>query len=392
MHPEVGPYQPVKLLGKGGMGEVWEAVDTRRQRTVALKILTAEALNDAELRERFLREIRLAAEIENPYVVAVYDFSVGPPPYIAMRLIRGGNLAAEIKSGRLTVTRAVWIVEQIGSALAAAHEKGLRHRDVKPSNILLDKGHREGVDHAYLIDWGIAHRIDAKDPEITRIGQMVGTPAYIAPERLLGTQADHRADIYSLAVVLYEALAGRLPFGEPGREFPLKSHLFDPPRPLPETVPEPLRRVVMTGLAKQPEDRYSSASELGLAAYQALYPPAPPTTTSPPTTSPPTTSPPTNSSPITSPPTARPAGRRRQARRALAPLAGGGVGVSAGAGLLAGGLLDAATSLWALPALALAGAGLAWGLRSTSAAAPPPPGPQDTTHATGPGGFPSPRP
>lgn len=367
MHAEVGPYQLVTLLGKGGMGEVWEAVDTRRQRTVALKILTAEALNDRDLRERFLREIRLAAEIENPYVVAVYDFSAGPPPYIAMRLIRGATLATEIKSGRLTVDRAVSIVEQIGSALAAAHEKGLRHRDVKPSNILLDKGHREGVDHAYLIDWGIAHRIDAKDPEITRIGQMVGTPAYIAPERLLGTQADHRADIYSLAVVLYEALAGRLPFGEPGQEFPLKSHLFDPPRPLPETVPEPLRRVVMKGLAKQPEERFAGAAEFGLAAYQALHP-APPAP----------------------PPGPRP--RRRAGRTALLPLAGGGVGASAGVGLLAAGLLDGATSLWALPALAVAGAGLVWGLRSTPHDATPPAGPQDTTRVGGPGGFPGRRP
>ena len=266
----IGPYELKTLIGRGGMGEVWEAVDSRNNRRVALKILTDEALRMDDLRARFLLEMEVAAEIENPYVVPVYDFGIGPPPYIAMPLIRGGNLSDEIKSGRMTPERAVSIVEQVASALHAAHRKGLRHRDVKPSNILLDDGVREGADHAYLIDWGIAHRIETSDPAITRIGQMVGTPPYIAPERLLGTQADHRADVYSLAVVLYQSLSGRLPFGDEGQPFPLKAHLFDPPRPLPPTVPEALREVVMKGLAKEPDDRYQDAAGFGRAAHAAL--------------------------------------------------------------------------------------------------------------------------
>ncbi|MEV6298989.1 serine/threonine-protein kinase [Actinoplanes sp. NPDC051861] len=357
MPEEISRYQKIALLGKGGMGEVWEAVDQRTGRTVALKILTSEALLFPDLRERFLREMRLAAEIENPYVVAVYDFAIGPPPFIAMRLIRGRSLATEIQhsAGGLPPARAVDIVQQVASALAAAHDSGLRHRDVKPSNILLDQGHRQGLDHAYLIDWGIAHRIDTSDPEITRVGQIVGTPSYIAPERLLGTQSDHRADIYSLAVVLYQALTGKLPFGETGKSFPLQAHLFEPPKPLPPSVSPALRDVVMRGLAKEPGDRYSSAGEFGHDAYTALHPVA------------------ARQRPASSarqggsrPSGSRPSGSRPGGRKNAWPIAGAGAGAVAGAALALGGLLDAAATLWALPALAAAGACLAWGLRPSS--------------------------
>lgn len=350
MPEEIGRYQKITLLGKGGMGEVWEAVDSHTGRTVALKLLTSAALLDPELRERFLREMRLAAEIENPYVVAVYDFAATPSPYIAMRLIRGITLAEEIRTAPLEPARAVDIVQQIASALASAHAKGLRHRDVKPSNIMLERGHRQGHDHAYLFDWGIAHRIDTADPEITRGGQIVGTPSYIAPERLLGTQSDHRADIYSLAVVLYQALTGKLPFGDTGRPFPLRAHLFDPPRALPPAVPQALRRVVEKGLAKDPDERYASASEFGDEACAALNPPAP--------------------------------ARSWQPRDVAWPAAGGVTGAAAGVALAAGGMLDATSVLWALPALAAAGAFLGWGVR------PPgrPADSGDTTRLIGPGG------
>ncbi|WP_255658663.1 serine/threonine-protein kinase [Actinoplanes sp. L3-i22] len=320
----VGPYQKVTLLGKGGMGEVWEAVDSRTQRTVALKVLTSVALADPELRKRFVREMRLAAEIENPYVVAVYDFSVGPPPYIAMRLIRGRNLATEIRTAPLTPERAVDIIQQVANALAAAHDKNLRHRDVKPSNILLDAGHRSGSDHAYLIDWGIAHRIDPHDPNITRVGQLVGTPPYIAPERLTDQTADHRADIYSLAVVLYECLAGRVPYGPTGLSFPLHAHLTDEPRDLPDTVPVALQDVIAKGLAKDPDQRWASATEFGEAAYLAVHPAPEP----------------------------------RTRKRSWWPAAGAVAGAATGGVLLGADLIAA---WWVVPALAVAGAGLTWG-------------------------------
>jgi serine/threonine protein kinase len=343
MPEQSGRYQKITLLGKGGMGEVWEAVDGHTGRTVALKLLTSAALLDPELRERFLREMRLAAEIENPYVIAVYDFAATPQPYIAMRLIRGITLAEEIRTAPLNPARAVDIVQQIASALAAAHAKGLRHRDVKPSNIMLERGHRQGHDHAYLFDWGIAHRIDTADPEITRGGQIVGTPSYIAPERLLGTQSDHRADIYSLAVVLYQALTGKLPFGDTGMPFPLRAHLFDPPRGLPPSIPAELRRVVEKGLAKEPDERYASAAEFGEEAWAALNPAA--------------------------------RAPSRLSRDVAWPAGGGVLGAGAGVVLASAGLLDATSVLWALPALAAAGAFLGWGVRPAAAG-----GTDDTTH------------
>lgn len=321
MRGAIGPYELKSQIGAGGMGEVWESIDTRNNRRVALKILTDEALRNDELRARFLLEMEVASEIENPYVVPVYDFGIGPPPYIAMPLIRGGNLAAEIAAGRMTVERSVSIVEQVASALAAAHRKGLRHRDVKPSNILLDEGVREGVDHAYLIDWGIAHRIDTSDSAITRVGQMVGTPAYIAPERLMGTQADHRADIYSLAVVLYQSLCGCLPFGAAGKPFPLVAHLFDPPRPLPPSVPEPLRKVVLKGLAKEPALRYPDAAAFGQAVHRSMHPATP-------------------SSMAPQPAPERPRQPAAERPPVVGPVVAGGAGLGAGFALSAAGLLD----------------------------------------------------
>ena len=356
MRGSIGPYELKTMIGRGGMGEVWEAVDARNNRRVALKILTDEALRQDELRARFLLEMEVASEIENPYVVPVYDFGIGPPPYIAMPLIRGGNLATEIAAGRMTPERAVAITQQVAFALSAAHRINLRHRDVKPSNILLHDGVDDGVDHVYLTDWGIAQRVDTSDPAITRIGQMVGTPPYIAPERLLGTQADHRADIYSLAVVLYQALSGRLPFGEEGQPFPLKAHLFDPPAPLPPTVPRALRDVVMKGLAKEPDDRQQDAAGFGRAAYAAL--------------------------------TAEPKTPARTRKLTLWPLVAGAVGLVAGFALFENGLLDGLPR-WLWIVLGPAAAAVAWMLAPEREG--PRAGPSDVT-STGPGGFPGHRP
>lgn len=338
MTSPVGQYQRLDLIGRGGMGEVWRARDLDRGgRVVALKLLAPEALDDPELRERFLREMEVAAAIENPHVVAVYDVSAKlPEPYIAMRYIDGRTMAAEMAAGTLTPDRTVLIVEQIASALAAAHDKGLRHRDVKPSNIMLERGYRAGTDHAYLIDWGIAQRIDTSD--LTRLGQMVGTPAYVAPERLVSDAADGRADIYSLAVVLYEALAGRKPFGA---RFSITDHRDREPDPLPESVPAALRDVVRKGMAKKPADRYADAREFGDAVYRAW---AASTGTAP--------------APVTPP-------RREPARRTQwgwSSAAGGGIGTVAGAGLLATSLIDAAMAVWVIPALVVAGLVAGWAL------------------------------
>jgi serine/threonine-protein kinase len=266
----VGPYELAQLIGRGGMGEVWLAHDTRNDREVAIKLLAKQALTDPELQERFRRECRLAAQIRHSHILPVWDFSVEGRPYIVMPFIEDGtDLATIVKNGPMEPERAVNIVRHVASALDAAHRKGLRHRDVKPSNIMVEPDGKN--EQALLFDWGIAHPVDTSGAApVTRLDQLVGTPAYIAPERL-GDRVtpDHRADVYSLAVVLYECLAGVKPFDGEDMAILTAQVLRDPP-PLPDHLPAALRDVVARGLAKDPEKRWQSAGEMADAAAAAL--------------------------------------------------------------------------------------------------------------------------
>ena len=274
----VGPYELAQLIGRGGMGEVWLAHDTRNDREVAIKLLAKQALTDPELQERFRRECKLAGQIRHSHILPVWDFSVEGRPYIVMPFIEDGtDLATILKNGPIEPERAVNIVRQVASALDAAHRKGLRHRDVKPSNIMVEP---DGDDEQVLLfDWGIAHPVDTSGaPPVTRLDQLVGTPAYIAPERL-GDRVtpDHRADVYSLAVVLFECLAGVKPFDGEDMAILTAQVLRDPP-PLPDHLPAALRDVVAKGLAKDPEKRWQSAGEMATAARAALAYAGPPHT------------------------------------------------------------------------------------------------------------------
>lgn len=213
----------------------------------------------------------MAAKIRHPNILPVWDYSVRKPQYIVMPFVtEGTDLATILKSGPIEPERAVNIVRQMGSALDAAHLKGLRHRDVKPSNIMIEK---YGADEqALLFDWGIAQPIDTSGaPPVTRHDQLVGTPAYIAPERL-GDQVtpDHRADVYSLAVVLFECLAGHKPFDGEDMAVLTAQVLREPP-PLPAQFGPELAAVVAKGLKKDPEERYQSAGELAAAAVTAVH-------------------------------------------------------------------------------------------------------------------------
>lgn len=230
-------------------------------------------MRDRDLVKRFERECEIALRIRHPHIVAVHDFATGADggtPFIAMAYITGKNLAEILERGSLPPDRAAAVVMQVASALHAAHGAGLRHRDVKPHNIMIEV---IGADHyhAWLIDWGIAQPIDAHgvDP-VTRTGVFVGTPDYIAPERLRsGVTADDRADIYSLAVVLHECLAGRPPFR--GDLYAvLAAHLERDPEPLPPSVPAALRAVVSKGLEKDPDDRHQTARDFGDAVARAV--------------------------------------------------------------------------------------------------------------------------
>lgn len=262
-----GRYRLVELLGRGGMGEVWRAYDPQMNRTVAIKLLPANLADDKTYRERFRREARSAAGIDEPHVVPIYDFGeVGGRLYVTMRLIRGRDLQMQLMSGALQPERAVHITEQIASALHAAHEIGLVHRDVKPSNILIT-----GEDFAYLIDFGIARA--AAETGLTSTGTTIGTWAYMAPERLNTGQADARSDVYALACVLHEALTGRRPFPGDSLEQQIVGHLTTPP-PRPSVLhpgaPQSFDAVVATGMAKDPAHRYGDTRALARAARAAL--------------------------------------------------------------------------------------------------------------------------
>jgi len=262
-----GPYELQALLGVGGMGEVYRAYDTSKDRTVAIKLLRAEMSADAGFQERFRRESRIAARLQEPHVIPVHDFGeINGVLYIDMRLVEGDNVHNVLQqTGPMDPARAVAIVGQVAAALDAAHASGLVHRDVKPENVLLT-----GNDFAYLVDFGIAHL--GGESGLTSAGAAIGSCAYMAPERFTGGQVGPPADIYSLACLLYECLTGSTPF--PTRELSqlMGAHIMaPPPRP---SVTRPIvgpafDAVVTRGMAKHPQDRFPTAGDLARAASAA---------------------------------------------------------------------------------------------------------------------------
>ncbi|HUL98654.1 MAG TPA: protein kinase [Mycobacterium sp.] len=270
-----GRYRLIELVGRGGMGEVWKAFDTATNRVVALKMLAANVADDPQYEQRFRREALAAAGLTNPHVVSIHNFGeIEGRLYVDMALIEGRDLRSILADGPLQPGRAIAIIEQIASALHAAHRIGLVHRDVKPSNILVDD-----EDFAYLIDFGIARAVGEKG--LTATGNVIGTWAYMAPERLTSGEADPRADIYALACVLHECLTGSQPYPGGSVEQQITGHLtLPPPRPsaLRHDLPAELDTVIATGMAKNPDDRYSTVTEMAQAARAAITVP----TTQPP--------------------------------------------------------------------------------------------------------------
>ena len=225
---QFGPYRLEALIGSGGMGEVYRAYDTVRDRVVALKRLPSHLVADPDFKARFHRESQLAARLREPHVVPIHDFGeIDGQLFIDMRLVEGTDLATLLRNeGGLSPARAVNVVTQIASALDAAHADELVHRDVKPSNVLLASTTGKD-DYAYLIDFGIAHAAAAT--KLTATDMIVGTPEYIAPERFRHGHGDRRVDVYSLACLLYESLTGRRPFPAEGHAAQMYAHVNLPP-------------------------------------------------------------------------------------------------------------------------------------------------------------------
>jgi serine/threonine protein kinase len=267
-----GRYRLVELLGHGGTGEVWRAFDTATDRVVALKVLPANFAEDQRFRERFRREATAAAGLVEPHVIPIYDFGeIEGRLFVNMRLIQGRDLRSLLGRGSLAPNRAVGITGQIAAALQAAHQIGLVHGDVRPSNILVADDDVADDDVAYLIDFGIA-RV-AAETEPAGAGASISAWAYMAPERFQKGTVDARADIYALACVLHECLTGQPPFAGDTLEQIAFAHMRQPPpRPseLRDGIPAAMDHVVAAGLAKDPEQRYATTEDLAHAALAAL--------------------------------------------------------------------------------------------------------------------------
>ena len=263
---ELAGYRIVEPLGSGGTSVVYRAEHVRLGRPAALKLLTP-AFGEADFRTRFLRESQLAASLDHPSIVPVYDAGEEDGLlYIAMACVDGDDLKTLLaREGRLDVRRTLRILGQIGSALDAAHARGLVHRDVKPANILVGEG-----DRAFLSDFGVVKELSGNG--MTRTGSFIGTIEYCAPEQIEGQDVDGRADVYALACVLYECLTGETPFHRPSEVAVLNAHLHTPPPKLSRAAPDlpaALEPVISKALSKSPLDRYATCGELVAAARAA---------------------------------------------------------------------------------------------------------------------------
>ncbi len=258
----LGSYRLIDRLGAGGMGEVWRAEDTRLLRSVAIKILSERIANDPEWKARFLREARTIAQMNHPNIATIYSIEQEAEKlFIVMELVEGESLGTVLAKGPLPPQEAVRMIQQVAEALAEAHEKGIVHRDVKPDNIIVGKR------SVKVLDFGIAKQLvsTSQTPTLTQAGLIVGTPFYMSPEQALGKPVDARSDLFSLGVVLYEALTGRRPFeGESVTETMMNIIMQEALdlSTVAQSLPPSLVEIVNRALQKKPERRFGSAGEM----------------------------------------------------------------------------------------------------------------------------------
>jgi serine/threonine protein kinase len=279
----LGAYQLLELVGKGGMATVYRAYQVNVGREVAVKILSPDLAGEPEFLSRFEHEARIVAGLQHPNIVAIHDYGrVGQFTYLVMQLMSGGSLDQELHAGRLPVARVIQLTAQIASALDYAHGRGIIHRDLKPTNVLLDAS-----GNACLTDFGIAKLVTGElVTGLTAAGTVMGTPTYMAPEQWRSEPVDARTDVYALGVLIYQMLAGRVPFISETPHGLMYQHLDAMPPPLRtfrSDLPLAVEPVIRKALAKRREDRYASAGELAhdldsalRFPAQAVYEPLPP--------------------------------------------------------------------------------------------------------------------
>jgi serine/threonine protein kinase len=279
---ELAGYRLRAVIGRGGMSVVFQAENPRLSSIVALKVLAPELSANDTFRARFLQESRIAAGLSHPNVIPIFDMGTHEELlFIAMRYVAGADLRAILQvRGRLLPEQSLSLIRQAGQALDAAHRSDLIHRDVKPANLLVERGVEDDPDHVYLADFGLTkHELSRSG--LTATGEFVGTLAYIAPEQIKGEQVDGRADIYSLGCILYESLTGRVPFLKDADAAIIWAHVEEQPV-APSAVcadlPEAFDKVIVRALAKRPEDRYASCREFVDAASAAFRPSVKPAT------------------------------------------------------------------------------------------------------------------
>ena len=369
----IGGYRLESVAGRGGMGVVYRAIQLRLNRPVALKVIAPDLAEDPGFRERFAHESEIAASIDHPNVIPVYEAGEHDGLlYLSMRFVEGTDLGRLIRAeGRVPARRAAHVIAQVAEALDAAHARGLVHRDVKPGNILLAAG-----DHTYLTDFGLTKHAESASG-LTKTGTWVGTVDYVAPEQVRGEHVDARSDTYALGCVLFHALSGQVPFPRPSEIAKIYAHLQDEPPQVDWAglgVPAGMDAVIRRALAKDPAARYQSAGDLGRAALAAaeqrpqheaertvaagdaapataVGAPAPVTTAAathalPPSTPPPASYPPPQYAP--QPPPGPPQRRRSRTPLIVAALvlllAGVGAAVAVGTGALGGGETNTVTT------------------------------------------------
>ncbi|MGZ9221471.1 MAG: serine/threonine-protein kinase [Anaerolineales bacterium] len=266
----LGPYRIINQIGKGGMATVYKAYQPSVDRYVAIKVLPSQLAESKEFATRFHQEARIIAKLEHPHILPVFDYGESDGvAYLVMRYLEAGTLKERMEAGRpLPLDEIDRIFNQLADALSYAHSHGIVHRDLKPANALIDS-----YGNIFLTDFGIAKLLESASPRLTQTDAIMGTPAYISPEQAQGQPVDQRSDIYSLGIILYEMVTGRVPFMADTPLAIIFKHVSDP-LPLPSLIkpdiPVSIEQVILKALAKDPRDRFSTASEFATAWKRAL--------------------------------------------------------------------------------------------------------------------------